>query len=88
MNRLAEWMQHRDSILVMGILNVTPDSFHDGGRFPGVGDAVESALRMEADGADLIDLGGESSRSDLDKNQGDRGLRHGFHTGSQGQARG
>jgi len=62
MNRLAEWMQHRDSILVMGILNVTPDSFHDGGRFPGVGDAVESALRMEADGADLIDLGGESSR--------------------------
>lgn len=48
--------------LVMGILNVTPDSFSDGGRFISVGQAVEHARRMVAEGADLIDVGGESSR--------------------------
>lgn len=48
--------------LVMGILNVTPDSFSDGGNFMDVDAAVEHAMRMEADGADLIDVGGESTR--------------------------
>jgi len=48
--------------LIMGILNVTPDSFSDGGRFDTVDKAVEHALLMEADGADIIDIGGESSR--------------------------
>jgi len=62
MNRLAEWMRERDRVLVMGILNVTPDSFHDGGRFTSIGAAVERALQMEADGADIIDVGGESTR--------------------------
>ncbi|MFH1721505.1 MAG: dihydropteroate synthase [Candidatus Altiarchaeota archaeon] len=47
---------------VMGILNVTPDSFSDGGRFNDVGSAVEQATRMIAEGADIIDVGGESSR--------------------------
>ena len=47
--------------LVMGILNVTPDSFSDGGRWSGVERAVEHALQMEADGADLIDVGAEST---------------------------
>lgn len=48
--------------LVMGILNVTPDSFSDGGLWLDADQATEKALRMVADGADLIDLGGESSR--------------------------
>jgi len=48
--------------LIMGILNVTPDSFSDGGRFDTVDKAVEHTLLMEADGADIIDIGGESSR--------------------------
>jgi len=52
----------RDRVLVMGVLNVTPDSFHDGGRYATVGAAVEHALRMVEEGADIIDIGGESSR--------------------------
>lgn len=48
--------------LVMGILNVTPDSFSDGGRHQAAGVAVAAALRMQSDGADLIDIGGESTR--------------------------
>lgn len=46
----------------MGILNVTPDSFSDGGRFMDFGVAVEHACRMAEAGADIIDVGGESSR--------------------------
>jgi dihydropteroate synthase len=49
-------------VLVMGILNVTPDSFADRGRPPSVAEAVEVALRLEEDGADIIDIGGESTR--------------------------
>jgi dihydropteroate synthase len=48
--------------LVMGILNVTPDSFSDGGRFVEREHALAHARRMRDDGADLIDIGGESSR--------------------------
>ena len=48
--------------LVMGVLNVTPDSFSDGGRFFSVDAAVEQGLRMAAEGAALIDVGGESTR--------------------------
>ena len=48
--------------VVMGILNVTPDSFSDGGRFDRVEQAVEHALRMQDEGADIIDIGGESTR--------------------------
>ena len=47
---------------VMGILNVTPDSFSDGGRFRGVDEAVEAALRMFDEGAAIVDVGGESTR--------------------------
>jgi dihydropteroate synthase len=46
----------------MGIVNVTPDSFSDGGRFADHDDAVEHGLRLVADGADLVDVGGESTR--------------------------
>lgn len=52
--------QHR--VLIMGVLNVTPDSFSDGGRYHGVDAAVAHAEAMEAEGADLLDIGGESSR--------------------------
>lgn len=48
--------------LIMGIVNVTPDSFSDGGRFADPGRAVEHALAMVADGADILDIGGESTR--------------------------
>ncbi len=48
--------------LVMGILNATPDSFSDGGRHNGLAAAVDQVHRMIAEGADLIDIGGESTR--------------------------
>jgi len=48
--------------LVMGILNVTPDSFSDGGRYFDAARALDHARRMVVDGADLIDIGGESTR--------------------------
>jgi len=48
--------------LVMGVLNVTPDSFSDGGQFLDPEKALEHALRMLDDGADIIDVGGESTR--------------------------
>ncbi len=48
--------------VVMGILNVTPDSFSDGGRFLDAGEAIAQARQMVADGADIIDIGAESTR--------------------------
>jgi dihydropteroate synthase len=48
--------------LIMGVLNVTPDSFSDGGKFFAPDIAVERGLRMAAEGADIIDVGGESTR--------------------------
>lgn len=48
--------------LVMGVLNVTPDSFSDGGQFLDPATAIEQALAMESSGADMLDIGGESTR--------------------------
>lgn len=48
--------------LIMGILNVTPDSFSDGGKFNSINSAVEQAKKLLADGADIIDIGGQSTR--------------------------
>ena len=48
--------------MIMGVLNVTPDSFSDGGQFVTTGKAIEHGLRMFADGARIIDVGGESTR--------------------------
>jgi len=48
--------------LLMGIVNVTPDSFSDGGQFSDAAQAIDHALRLEADGADILDIGGESTR--------------------------
>ena len=59
--REYEWTFPRPA-LVMGVLNVTPDSFSDGGRFASIEAAVEQALELAAQGADILDIGGESSR--------------------------
>jgi len=48
--------------LIVGVLNVTPDSFSDGGRYASVDDAIAEAVRMVGEGADWIDVGGESTR--------------------------
>jgi dihydropteroate synthase len=48
--------------LIMGVLNVTPDSFSDGGKFFAADKAIEHGLRMATEGADIIDVGGESTR--------------------------
>ena len=53
-------LSHRG--LIMGVLNVTPDSFSDGGRFFDPAEAVARGLEMEAEGADVLDIGGESTR--------------------------
>jgi dihydropteroate synthase len=52
--------------LIMGVLNVTPDSFSDGGKFFTLDSAVEHGLRMVGQGADIIDIGGESTRPGSD----------------------
>ena len=55
-----------ERVLVMGIVNITPDSFADSAHFIETSAAIESALRMEREGADLIDVGGESTRPGAD----------------------
>jgi dihydropteroate synthase len=52
--------------LIMGIINVTPDSFSDGGRFDSPEKAVEEGIRMAEEGADILDIGGESTRPGSD----------------------
>ena len=59
-------LDFNQSPFIMGILNVTPDSFSDGGKFYGVNSAVEYALSMIDAGADIIDIGGESTRPGSD----------------------
>jgi dihydropteroate synthase len=51
-----------ERVLIMAVLNLTPDSFSDGGRFRDVDHAVNGALEMVHEGADIVDIGGESSR--------------------------
>ncbi|CAA0087937.1 Dihydropteroate synthase [Starkeya nomas] len=55
-------LDYADRTLVMGILNVTPDSFSDGGRSAALSDAVTNAWRLVDEGADILDIGGESTR--------------------------
>src|SRR5579864_1275279 len=61
--------------LVMGIVNVTPDSFSDGGRFAAADAAVAHGLELVRRGADLLDVGGESTRPDADPVPLDEELR-------------
>lgn len=60
-------MEQTGRPMIMGILNATPDSFSDGGRFQDLEDAVMHALNMVSEGADIIDIGGESTRPGSDK---------------------
>ncbi|MGD9782409.1 MAG: dihydropteroate synthase [Kiritimatiellia bacterium] len=61
--------------ILMGILNLTPDSFSDGGRFLDPAAAEEQALRLEADGADILDAGAESTRPGHESVSADEELR-------------
>ena len=56
------WLKMPSHTLIMGILNLTPDSFSDGGQFSDKNQATDYALKMIEDGADMIDIGGESTR--------------------------
>jgi dihydropteroate synthase len=58
----AHTLPVQERVLIMGVLNVTPDSFSDGGCYQNLDAAVAHAVAMEAEGADLLDIGGESSR--------------------------
>lgn len=57
----------QDHPVVMGVLNVTPDSFSDGGRYADVDAAVEHGLQLRRAGADIVDVGGESTRPGADR---------------------
>ncbi|MFA6162272.1 MAG: dihydropteroate synthase [Methylobacter sp.] len=57
---------HGDRPLIMGILNVTPDSFSDGGKYSGLNAALQQVELMLAEGVDIIDIGGESTRPGAD----------------------
>ncbi len=57
-------MQFENKTYIMGILNVTPDSFSDGGKYTNLKIAMEHVQKMIEDGADIIDIGGESTRPD------------------------
>ena len=59
----------------MGVVNVTPDSFSDGGSYASAAHAADSARRMLADGAALVDVGGESTRPGADPVSQDEELR-------------
>ena len=62
MTSRSDLPRRADRLVVMGVLNVTPDSFSDGGRYTDLDSAVAHAVQMAAQGADLIDVGGESTR--------------------------
>ncbi|MHC4325241.1 MAG: dihydropteroate synthase, partial [Planctomycetota bacterium] len=76
---IVEWQGGRldfsAGCLVMGVLNVTPDSFSDGGEFFDPGRAVEHGLQMAADGAAILDVGGESTRPGSDSVSADEQIK-------------
>ena len=59
--------EFRNHTYVMGILNVTPDSFSDGGKFNNIDSALKHTEQLINDGADIIDVGGESTRPNYTK---------------------
>jgi dihydropteroate synthase len=71
-NRQSSWICGTHTLeigkrtLIMGVVNVTPDSFSDGGQFIETHKAVEHAIRLASEGADIIDIGGESTRPGSD----------------------
>jgi dihydropteroate synthase len=64
-----------DRCLVMGVVNVTPDSFSDGGQWYGAGAAIEHGLDLVAQGADIVDVGGESTRPGAQRISAEEELR-------------
>ncbi len=64
-----------DRTLVMGVVNVTPDSFSDGGAYLDRAPAVEHGVRLRDEGADIVDVGGESTRPGADRVDADEELR-------------
>jgi len=65
--KILDRVRKENEVLVMGVLNVTPDSFSDGGEFLERDSAVERVTEMEENGADVIDIGGESTRPGADQ---------------------
>ncbi len=71
--RVGQWALRTRSIrfdsfpAIMGIVNVTPDSFSDGGKFLDPAEAIAQAMQLDADGADILDIGGESTRPYSDR---------------------
>lgn len=66
-NPFSNWYNSPDrSPLIMGIVNVTPDSFSDGGKLHSTSQALKYALKLVNDGADILDIGGESTRPNAD----------------------
>ncbi len=74
-NSVTDIFKNKNRILVMGVLNVTPDSFSDGGTFFDTSKAVERCFEMVHEGADIIDIGGESSRPGSDPVSAEEELR-------------
>lgn len=57
-----KWCKNPDKTLIMGVLNITPDSFSDGGKYFSKNSAIKHALKLINEGSDIIDVGGESTR--------------------------
>ncbi|MDT8406106.1 MAG: dihydropteroate synthase [Methylococcales bacterium] len=71
---MSYWLRWQGPV-IMGILNVTPDSFSDGGRYQSVSAALAKAQAMVEEGADIIDIGGESTRPGSDPTPADEQIR-------------
>lgn len=66
---------YAEKTLVMAILNVTPDSFSDGGKFSTIDEALKQAEKLISDGADILDIGGESTRPNAKRVEADEEVR-------------
>lgn len=73
--KLASLFHDQSRIVVMGVVNVTPDSFSDGGQFLSADKAVDHALKLIDEGADIIDIGGESTRPGAERIENAEQLR-------------
>src|SRR5258706_3912198 len=76
--KLGGFSLSRERPLIMGIVNITPDSFSDGGKYLDPGRALDHARQLLDEGADILDIGGESSRPGAGPVTVDEGLRRGL----------
>lgn len=65
-DKFKNWLKKPSEYLIMGIVNTTPDSFSDGGKYNSASEAIDFAYELLHEGADIIDIGGESSRPGAD----------------------